>query len=266
MQKKFKLIALSTMFLGTILVLAGCGSSSADKKVTTVSVGVPNDGYPFGYMKGKKLDGYDVSVVKAVYKKLKNYQFKYQASDFPTALSNLGSNKVTLSADEYEKNAERQKKFLYSTVGYSVWDTYIVTPAKAKTASSFADMKGKKIYAQTSTNQAAAAQAYLKAHPGAFHAIYGNYTTEQIVQALTSGQVDATLAPKYQVDSWNRSFHKGLKIGSKPIHKSDAYLLFNKSANKQFVSSVNKAMGELKKDGTLVKLSNQYLKGDYVPK
>lgn len=263
MRKSLKASMLLLSLLSVMLVISGCGKKST---VTTIKVGVPNDSYPFGYQKNNKLDGYDVAVLKAVDKKLTGYTFKYEGSDFATSLSNLGSNKVKLAAFEYEVNAERKKKFVYGDVGYSIWDTYIVTTSGSKALNSFSELKGKKLYVTTSTNQAVAAQTYLKKHPNAFKIVYGSYTNEQIVQALTSGAVDATLAPKYSVDSWNRKFHKNLKIGSKAVHHSDAYVLFNKSTDKSFMKKVNKAMKQLKADGTLKKLSQKYLKGNYVPK
>lgn len=110
------------------------------------------------------------------------------------------------------------------------------------------------------------AENYLKEHPKAFTLVYGEYNNEQIVQALTSGAVDATLAPKYQVDNYNRTFDTNLKIGEKPVHQSDAYLLFNKKTDAAFIKQVNDALTQLKKDGTLKALSEQYLKGDYVSK
>jgi len=74
-------------------------------------------------------------------------------------------------------------------------------------------LKGKKVYVTTSTNQAAMAENYLKDNPDAFTLVYGEYSNEQIVQALTSGAVDATLAPKYQIDNYNKTFDVDLKIG-----------------------------------------------------
>ena len=86
-----------------------------------------------------------------------------------------------------------------------------------------------------------------------------------IVQAITSGAVDASLAPKYQVDNWNKSFSENLAIGSEPVHNSDAYLLFNKETDQAFIDAVNTALEELKADGTIKELSEEYLDGDYVP-
>ena len=129
----------------------------------------------------------------------------------------------------------------------------------------FDDLAGKKVYATTATNQAAMAETYLAENPGAFELVYGEYNNEQIVQAITSGAVDASLAPKYQVDNWNKSFSENLEVGSEPVHNSDAYLLFNKETDQAFIDAVNTALEELKADGTIKELSEEYLDGDYVP-
>ena len=109
------------------------------------------------------------------------------------------------------------------------------------------------------------AETYLAENPGAFELVYGEYNNEQIVQAITSGAVDASLAPKYQVDNWNKSFSENLEVGSEPVHNSDAYLLFNKETDQAFIDAVNTALEELKADGTIKELSEEYLDGDYVP-
>ena len=118
---------------------------------------------------------------------------------------------------------------------------------------------------ETATNQAAMAEAYLKKNPNAFTLVYGTYTNEQIVQGLTSGAYDATLAPQYSLDLWNDSFKKGLKGSKKAVNKSSSYILFNKSADKTLMKRVNTAMKQLKDDGTFEKLSQKYYGADYVP-
>lgn len=255
------------------ILLAGCSSgsatteSAADSGATEIKVGTGNEALPYAYLdENGKYDGYDVAVVKAIDEKLTDYTFTFEGADFPTTLSNLESNKVQMAAFEYEVNADRQEKFVYGDAGYVVWDTYIVSDPDAGTVyQSFADLAGKKVYATTATNQAAMAETYLKENPGAFELVYGEYNNEQIVQAVTSGAVDATLAPKYQVDNWNRSFNENLAVGSEPVHNSDAYLLFNKETDPALIAAVNTALEELKADGTIKELSEKYLDGDYVP-
>lgn len=262
-------VLLTSVFaLGSLAACGGSASATNGSGVQEIKIATGNDGKPFCYMnEDGDLDGYDVAVMKAVGDKLsKYYKFTFETSDFPTTLSNLSSGKAQIAAYEYEINAERKAKFVYGTVGMTKWDTLIVSdPKNGKVYQTFDELKGKKVYVTTATNQAAMAEAYLKKNPNAFTLFYGTYTNEQIVQGLTSGAYDATLAPQYSLDLWNDSFKKGLKGSKKAVNKSSSYILFNKSADKTLMKRVNTAMEQLKDDGTFEKLSQQYYGADYVP-
>ncbi|KFI69035.1 transporter substrate-binding domain-containing protein [Bifidobacterium merycicum] len=265
-------ILVTVFSLGSLSACGGSSSASGSDPASgsqqEITIATGNDGKPFCSMnEDGEFDGYDIAIMKAVEQKLsKYYKFTFEGSDFPTTLSNLSSGKAQIATYEYENNAERKAKFTYGTVGLTKWDTLIISdPSNGKVYQSFDELKGKKIYVTTATNQAAMAESYLKEHPDAFKLVYGTYSNEQIVQGLTSGSYDATLAPQYSLDLWNNAFHKGLKGSDKAVNKSSSYILFNKSDDKNLIDRVNKAMADLKKDGTFKKLSEQYYGADYVP-
>ncbi len=273
-QGIFNIGKIVSIVLFGAFILAGCGSSSSstaesssDDKVKEITVATGNNSIPFCYLdEDENFDGYDVQVVKAIDKKLKDYKFTFEGSDFPTTLTNLESGKAEMAAFEYEVNDERKEKFLYGDVGYVIWDSYIVVDGdQTKAYATLDDLKGKRVYATTSTNQAAVLENYLADNKGAFEIVYGEYTNEQQVQALQSGQVDATLAPAYWVDTVNKQFSSNLITNAEPVHNSDAYILFNKDET-ELKTAVDGALKELKEDGTIKKLCKEYLGGDYVPK
>lgn len=264
-----------TLTCATILfTLTACGKKAekaddtSDKGVTTVTVATGNASLPFAYLnEDNQYDGLDVKLMEAVDKALPEYKFKFIGGDFPTTLSNLESGKAMIASFQFEVNDERKQKFTYGTVPYTDWDTFIVTNGdKGKALDSFDQLKGKKVYVTTGTNQAAMAENYLKAHKDAFTLVYGEYTNEQIVEAIKSGAVDATLAPKYSNDLYIKNYGVNFVIGKTPVNKSKAYILFNKKADEKLQKAVNDEMAKLKADGTILKLSQKYLGGDYVPK
>ena len=241
-------------------------SSQSSSKVQIIKVGSGNDGQPFAYLdKDGKPAGMDIALLQAIDKKLPQYKFKLTLSDFPTMITNLKAGKTTMAMYQVEQNAERKENFKFGTVGYTVWDTLLATKKSAGVLDSFADAKGKKLYVTNSTNQATLTDAYLKKNADAYSVVRGTYTMEQVAQGLNSGQFNVYPAPKYSIDLLNRQFKTNLVYG-KAVNHSNAYPLFNKHADPKFIKAVNKAMAELKADGTLKKLSNQWLKGDYVPK
>ncbi|KAA8324557.1 transporter substrate-binding domain-containing protein [Leuconostoc carnosum] len=241
-------------------------SSESSSKVETIKVGSGNDGQPFAYLdKDGKPAGMDIALLQAIDKKLPQYKFKLTLSDFPTMITNLKSGKTTIAMYQIEQNAERKENFKFGTVGYTVWDTLLATKKSTGVLDSFADAKGKKLYVTNSTNQATLTDAYLKKNANAYSVVRGTYTMEQVAQGLNSEQFNVYPAPKYSIDLLNRQFKTNLVYG-KSVNHSNAYPMFNKKADPKFVKAVNKAMAEMKEDGTLKKLSNQWLKGDYVPK
>lgn len=270
----YKKLLSSLLVVSVFLGVAGCSSSEASgsdesSSATVVKVGTGIDTLPYCYLnEDDEYDGFDVAVARAIDEKLDDYTFEFEGGDFPTTLSNLESGKVQMACYEYEVNEERKEKFIYGDVGYIVWDTFIVTDGdQVETIANFDELSGssKKVYVTTGTNQAAMASEYLAEHEGAFELVYGEYTNEQIVQALQSGAVDAYLAPKYQIDNYNRSFSSNLELGAESVHNSNAYFLFNKDADETLITAVNEAMLELKEDGTMQEISEKYLQGDYVP-
>lgn len=253
--------------VAAVMLLHGNGESAKSASgVTTVNVGSGNDGQPFGYLdKDGKPAGMDIALIQAIDKKLPQYKFKLVLSDFPTLITNLKSGKTDMALYQIEKNAEREQDFKFGQVGYTVWDTLLATQSATGKLNSFADAKGKKLYITNSTNQATLTDAYLKDHPDAFSVVRGTYTTEQIAQGFKSGQFNVYPAPKYSIDLLNRQF--GTKfIAGQSVNHSNAYPMFNKAADPKLIAAVNKAMKELKADGTLKALSEKWLKGDYVPK
>lgn len=250
-----------------IMIMHNSGKSSqSSSTVQTIKVGSGNDGQPFAYLdKDGKPAGMDIALLEAIDKKLPQYKFKLTLSDFPTLITNLKSGKTTMAMYQIEQNAERKQDFKFGKVGYTVWDTLLATKKSAGVLNSFNDAKGKKLYVTNATNQATLTDAYLKSNAKAYTVVRGTYTMEQVAQGFASTQFDVYPAPKYSIDLLNRQFKTNLVYG-KSVNHSNAYPMFNKDADPKLVDAVNKVMAELKKDGTLKKLSNEWLKGDYVPK
>lgn len=273
-KNAFRKIAVTLTCATILFTLTACGKKTekeddaSEKGVTTITVATGNASLPFCYLnEDSKFDGLDVKLMEAIDKALPEYKFKFIGGDFPTTLSNLESGKAMIASFQFEVNNERKAKFTYGTVPYTDWDTFIVTDGdKGKALNTFDEAKGKKIYVTTGTNQAAMAENYLKEHKDAFTLVYGEYTNEQIVEAIKSGTVDATLAPKYSNDLFIKNYGVNFVIGNQPVNQSKAFILFNKKADAKLQKAVNDEMEKLKSDGTLLKLSKKYLGGDYVPK
>src|SRR5699024_671455 len=87
----------------------------------------------------------------------------------------------------------------------------------------------------------------------------GDISYPERLKSVQSGQYDALVLPSNYGEA--KIIKKlGLKIkATEPVQINKTYLLIHKSdENKELSEAVNKALKELKDDGTLSDLSNQY--------
>ncbi|WP_461216042.1 type 2 periplasmic-binding domain-containing protein [Lacticaseibacillus sp. GG6-2] len=107
---------------------------------------------------------------------------------------------------------------------------------------------------------------YNKAHPeNKFKIVYGNWSDQLLYKSFKNKTVDATLETKYTADFANKQLGSQYVYSAKPVNTSSTYYLFRKNdANETKLNdAVSKTLEQFKKDGTLVKLSEKYLGGDY---
>ncbi|MHC9001249.1 transporter substrate-binding domain-containing protein [Enterococcus bulliens] len=82
------------------------------------------------------------------------------------------------------------------------------------------------------------------------------------VKGLQNGTADAALMTKFDIAKLNKQFQANLVATGEPLKKAKTYFLFAKE-NKKLQSAVDQALTDMIKDGTLRKLSIQYLGEDY---
>ena len=242
---KLKKIVLTGLVFGLgALTLAACSSKSGSGAKEDIVVATDSDTAPFTYTgKDNKQAGYDIEVMKAVFKDSKKYNLKFKTAEFESILPGIDSDRYQIAANDFNYNADRAKKYLFS-------DPISVSN-----------------YAQT-------LEDWNKSHPDK-DPIKVNYVSGQTgftsrLQDLDQGKIDfifydqisSSYASKDQGFNFTVSQLKD-KVGSEKDGKE--YILFAKTdQGKELRAFVNKRVKELQKDGTLAKLSKKYFGGDYV--
>lgn len=273
MNKKYitSLLIIAALFIftgcstATSQASSGTNKSSQAKSLQEIIVGT-SPSFPnvtFIDQNGK-LTGFDVELVKAINKRLPDYQFKFQTMDFANLLLSLNTNKIDFVANEMEKNKERSQKYLFNKVPYAFWKTYIIV---AKTNNqpihSLDDLKGKNVLTTATTAEATLLENYNKTHNNAIHIVYTNGASNDTVSQITSGRVDATLGADFSLSLIDPQGK--LKIVGKPLASNGVYFVFRKNdKNEQVLANqIDKALEQIKVDGTLSKLSVEWLGKDY---
>ena len=230
--------------------LAGCGSSK-DHLATIqdkgeITIGLEGDWQPFSYHdKDDKLMGVDVEVAKNIAKKL-GVKANIVEGKWDGLLTGLSTGTYDLVINGVDITKEREKKFDFSTP-YAYDHTVLVVRNDNTTITSFDDLKGK-----TTANSIGSTYMELGEDYGA---------TVKGVDDLTKCMdlVKSTSINDYLQTTKDSSF----KIVDQSKESTPyAIPMVKGDDNASLKKAVNKALKELKEDGTLSKISIKYFGED----
>lgn len=240
---------------------AGAGSAAAVQKIT---IAVANNSKPNSYTDTNgNLTGYEVDVLKAIDQTIPEYQFNIEAVSQSAEEIGIDTGKYSLIAQGFFKTSDRAKKYLIPDENTGVSLMKIYTLKDKSGINTLADLKGKSL-APVPPNGGIynMLTAYNKAHPDT--AV--RFTTAENVsianrfKELLDEKYDAVVWPSANLDLNQIEKSLGASFqASDPVQINPTYFLIAKSQT-NFYEKVNEAIRQLKKDGTLAKLSKQYFK------
>jgi L-cystine transport system substrate-binding protein/L-cystine transport system permease protein len=237
---------------------SACGSSQngADRLSSSgvLRVGTEGTYAPFSFQDPAtgQLAGYDVDVARAVGERLgKNVEFVQTPWD--SIFAALEANRFDVVANEVTITPERKSKYDLS-VPYSVGEGVVITRANDNSITSLDDLKGKTVGATITSNW-----AQISRDAGAKLAPVEGFT--QAITLLNQGRVDAVVNDSiafyaYQAETKDESVKIGATIGEKSEQA------FAARKNSGLLPELNKALDDLKADGTLAAISQKYLKAN----
>lgn len=243
------LIVVAAMLVAAVSIV-GCGSGA---DANTLRVGTEGTYSPFSYQGSDgKLTGYDIEVVQAVGAKLgKNVEFVQTPWD--AIFAGLEAKRFDLVANQVTINDERKAKYDLSEP-YTVSEGVIVTRADNTDITSLADLRGK-----TTAQSATSNWAQVARDAGAnVEAVEGFV---QAVQLLKDGRVDATVNDTLAVGEYQKTRNDGaVKIAGTTGDTSEQAFAALKDSG--LMPDVNRALDELRADGTLKQISDKYFGSD----
>ncbi|CAK4852176.1 unnamed protein product [Aphanomyces euteiches] len=209
-----------------------------------------------------KLTGYDVELVKEIDKRLPEYEFELKTLDFANLLLSLETNKIDFVAHEMEKNPEREKKYLFNKEPYAFWKTKIIVAKDNDTVKSIDDLKGKKALTTATSAEATILENYNKANKNAIKIVYSNGAANDTVTQLATGRVDGSVGADFILPIIDPEGK--IKTVGPILTESNILFVFRKDDPAEQVLSdrIDEAIKEIKADGTLAKLSLEWLKTD----
>ncbi|AEF24725.1 transporter substrate-binding domain-containing protein [Streptococcus parauberis] len=264
---------LITGFMGILLLLMAIGISTvkADTKEEVI-VATDSATKPFTYKEGKKDTGYDIEVLKAVFKDSKKYKLSVQTVAFPSILTGIDAGRYQIAANDFAFSKEREAKYLFSS---PISKSNFAIATKGKTdISHLKDLSGKKTQGISGANYMQIMEKWNKQNPDKkpIGLTYAGSSTPytQRLQMLEDGQLDFLLYDAISLKTAIKDQGFDLKVTNLKGQVGDEkdgleYFIFSQDdKGKELQIYVNKRLKKLKKSGQLKKLSLQFFEDDFV--
>lgn len=258
MKSTLRNLFLAAFAITIVVVLAGCGKSAATGTHTIadgkLTIGLEGTYAPYSYRQNGKLTGFDVDVAKDVAKKL-DLKPVFVQSKWDSLIAGLDVKKYDVVFNDVVVTADRAKAYnftkpyMYSKSGLIVKKN---SPITAVT-----QIKGMKTAETASSNNAADAKrvgSEVVPVPGFAEAI----------DLVNSGRVIGTINSREAFLTYKKANPKTdlvyINAGQEiPIQKIAGIL---SKSNPKLKDKIDKALIELREDGTLEGLSKKYFNGD----
>ncbi|MNJ38380.1 L-cystine-binding protein TcyK precursor [compost metagenome] len=191
------------------------------------------------------------------------YEFDIQTQEFSNLLLSLETKKIDFIAHQMEKNPERTEKYLFNNEPYAHWRNKIIVAKDNDTIHSLDDLKGKKVLTGATSAEAQILENYNKENNNAIEIVYQNGAANDTVHQITTGRVEATLGADFSlplIDPQGK-----LKTTGDDLSEADILFVFRKDdpEEQKLADAIDAVIKELKADGTLGKLSKEWLGSDF---
>lgn len=260
-MKRMIAVMLAVFMLASVLTMAVSAKGSDDlletiQKRGTIIVGLEGDWAPWSYVdENDELTGYDVEVAKAIADKL-GVEIQIVPGEWDGLFAGMDAGRYDMVVNGVEVTEERADKYDFSTP-YAYIRTALIVKGDNDSIKTFEDLKGKKTANSIASTYMNLAESY-----GA--TCYGVSTLDETLTMVLQGRVDATLNAIVSFTDYMAQ-HPGsnLKVVATTEEASNVAIPMRKGDETASLrEAVNKAIDELREDGTLSELSTRFFGED----
>ena len=206
---------------------------------------------PYEYHDGDKIVGIDMDIADAIAKKL-GLEVQIEDIAFDSVILEVTSGKADIGLAGISATDERKQSVDFSDT-YTTSKQLIIVKDDSPIKGS-QDLEGKTVGVQTGTTGDILASDIKDVKPERYD------KGMDAVQALSQGKVDAVIIDSEVAKKFVEET-SGLKVLDEAF-ADENYAIAIKKGNKELLDSVNKALSELKSDGTIDSIIAKYIKAE----
>ena len=269
MKKIVKYSSLAALGLVAAGVLAACSGGAKKEEAASkkeIIVATNASPKPFNYEENGELTGYEIELVRAIFKDSDKYEVKFEKTEWSGVFAGLDADRYQMAVNNISYTKERAEKYLYAAPTAKNPNVLVVKKDDSS-IKSLDDIGGKSTEVVQGTTSAKQLEDYNKQHSD--NPTVLNYTRadfQQIMGRLSDGQFDYKIFDKIGVETVIKNQGlDNLKVIELPSDQQPyVYPLLAKGQD-ELKTFVDKRIQELYKDGTLEKLSKQFFGDTYLP-
>jgi len=269
---KKRIIVVTTIIAILALVFTGCSAQNqapADQAAVEVkpqnlleqikadgkiSFGTEGTYAPFTFHdKDGKLTGFDVEIAEEIAKRL-GVKAEFIETKWDGMFAGLDAKRFDAIANEVTIKPDRLEKYDFSDP-YIISKSVLIVNEENSDIKSFEDLKGRKAGQSLTSNLADIAKSF-----GAEIIQVDGFN--QSIDLLVSKRIDATINDSLSfMDFKKQRPEVPIKVVDEMDTTGQMGIMFNKG-NEELVEAVNKALNEMKADGTYLKISEKWFGED----
>ena len=254
-MKLVQLFATAAILQAAITGVAIAGENlDAIKAAGVLKIGTEGTYAPFTYHdKDNKLIGVDIEIGKAIAEKL-GVKPEFIEGKWDGLIAGLDARRYDTVINQVGITEERKAKYNFSNP-YIVSKVVLVVRADNEDIKDFADLKGKRA-AQSLTSNYGKLAKELGAE------IIANDGFDQSIQLVLTGRADATLNDSLSfLDFKKQKPDAPVKVVAEQAEANASGIIVRKGDD-ELVAAINKALDEIKADGTYQKIADKYFGQD----
>jgi len=234
-------------------------AASGDMKLIAsgkLTIATSPDYPPFENLENGEYVGLDIEIAKAVAKEL-GLQPEFKTLQFDAIIPAIAAGgQADIGISGFSVDPERAKEIDFSS-SYYIDDQSIAVMNNSPITDANADAELNKEGVIIAVQSGTTGEAYVQEnYPKATAQAYGNST--DAFAAMQSGQANAVCTNKAVVEAMLADAYKDAKV-VKSIATGEEYAIVVSKDNTALTAAINDALAKLKSDGTIEKLTNQFM-------